>query len=160
MVATATDSSSGTPRVLPAILLGGLIAGACDITYASVQGLLAGRPVVRTLQSVATGLLGREALQGGWATGALGLLLHFVIALCIAAVYFAASRKMAILVDRAWFSGPLFGAMVYLFMNHVVVPLSAAPFRIPDTLLGLSVHMFLVGLPIALSVRHYSKMGA
>jgi hypothetical protein len=151
---------NGQPRTVPAILYGGLIAGFCDITYASVQGLLAGRPVVRTLQSVATGLLGRDALQGGWTTGALGLLLHFLIALSIATVYYAASRKLRILVDRAWLSGPLFGAMVYLFMNHVVVPLSAAPFRIPNTLLGLAVHMFGVGLPIALSVRHYSKTGA
>lgn len=159
MVSTSADFSSAKPRALPGILLGGVIGGACDITYAVVLGLLAGRPAVRTLQSVASGLLGREAFQGGWQTGALGLLLHFTIAWGAATVYFAASRKMAILLDRAWLTGPLFGAMVYLFMNHVVVPLSAAPFRIPNTLLGLSVHMFLVGLPIALSVRHYSKKG-
>jgi hypothetical protein len=42
-------------------------------------------------------------------------------------------------------------------MSRVVVPLSAAPFRIPLTLLDLAVHMFFIGLPIALAVRRFSS---
>ncbi len=157
MVATPTDSPVRRPKAVPAILWGGLIAGALDISYAVVQGLWSGRPAARTLQSVASGLLGRDAFQGRWETAALGLLLHFIIALGAATVYYAASRKLAILVDRAWLSGLLFGTLVYLFMNLVVVPSSAATFRIPLHIPGLLVHMFFVGLPIALSVSRYSK---
>ena len=119
---------------------------------------MAGRPIVRTLQSVASGLLGRAALQGGWGAAALGLFLHFTIAMGAATVYYCVSRKLNVLAERPWMSGVLFGALVYLFMNLVVVPLSAAPFRIPLQITGLSVHMFLVGLPIALSVGHFARL--
>lgn len=139
-----------------AILCGGLIAGALDITYACVRGVVLGSTAVRILQSVASGLLGRAALEGGWATAALGLGLHFVIALSAATVYYAASRRIRLMVSRPVPSGLLFGALVYLFMSRVVVPLSAAPFTIRLEILGLLVHMFFVGLPIALSVRRYA----
>jgi len=157
MSETSAQISLNKVRPVPAILWGGFIAGALDISYACIDGIRLGRPITRTLQSVASGLLGRAALQGGWESAGLGLLLHFFIALGAATVYYAASRKMAILTDRSWMSGLLFGALVYLFMNLIVVPLSAAPFRIPLRIPGLLVHMFFIGLPIALSVRHYSK---
>jgi len=134
-----------------------LIAGTLDITYACVRGILLGRTALRTLQSVASGLLGRAVLEGGWATAALGLMLHFTIALGAATVYYLASRKIALMVSRPVLSGLLFGALVYLFMSRVVVPLSAAPFRIPLTLLDLAVHMFFIGLPIGLAVSRYAK---
>ena len=142
---------------LPAILSGGLIAGALDITYASLDGLLSGRPIARTLQSVASGLLGRAAFQGGWPHAALGVGLHFCIAVGAATIYYAISRKLRVILDRPWVSGPLFGAIVYFTMNRVVVPLSAAPFHIKFRFMGLLVHMLLVGLPIALSVRHHAR---
>jgi hypothetical protein len=51
--------------------------------------------------------------------------------------------------------GLLYGLFIYAFMNYVVIPLSAAPFRMPFPppmlLSGLLVHLFLVGLPIALA---------
>ncbi|MGH9779161.1 MAG: hypothetical protein ACRD5I_12190 [Candidatus Acidiferrales bacterium] len=140
-----------------AILCGGLIAGALDISYACVRGILRGSTAVRTLQSVASGLLGRAALDGGWATAGLGLGLHFVIALGAATVYYLASRRIALMVKRPVLSGLLFGALVYLFMSRVVVPLSAAPFTIRLTLLDLAVHMFFIGVPIALAVRRFSR---
>ncbi len=140
-----------------AILCGGLIAGTLDITYACVRGILRGTTAMRILQSVASGLLGRPAFDGGWEIAALGLALHFVIALSAATTYYLASRRLALMVNRPVLSGLLFGALVYLFMSRVVVPLSAAPFRIPLTLLDLAVHMFFIGLPIALSVWRYAR---
>lgn len=141
------------------ILVGGLIAGALDITAAIVTNGWRGVPPVRVLQSVASGLLGSPAFQGGNATAALGLLLHFLIALAAAAVYVAASRRLPALVRWPLLWGPLYGVAVYFFMSLVVVPLSAAPFRIrldpPDLATGLIVHMLCVGLPIALAARRF-----
>ena len=49
----------------------------------------------------------------------------------------------------------------YLFMNFVVLPLSAIgsrpPLPLPVLIGGLLIHMFGIGLPIALVVRRYSK---
>ena len=155
--ATSAQTSLNKAKPVPAILWGGLIAGALDITYAMVEGIMSGRTTARTLKSVASRLLGRAAFQGGWEIAALGLALHFFIALGAATVYYAASRRMAVLVDRPWISGLLFGALVYLIMNRIVLPLSAVPFKTTLQIPGLLVHMFFVGLPLALSVRHYSK---
>lgn len=142
-----------------AILVGGLVAGALDITYAFVLwGLRAAVPPVRILQSVASGLLGKSAYEGGAATALLGALLHFGIAFAIAAVYVGASRFWPALARRATRFGPLYGIGVYLVMNYIVIPLSAFPRsgRSPAPVVwitGVLVHMFLIGLPIALTAR-------
>ncbi len=135
---------------------GGSIAGACDITYAIVANMQRGSPWDRTLQSVASGWLGRDAFSGGMPAAALGLASHFLIAFIWAAIYLGASRGLKPLAHRPLLFGPLFGALVYVLMNTVVVPLSAAPFAIPLRTTGLLVHVFLVGLPIALATRRFS----
>ena len=76
------------------VFVGGLIAGACDITYAIVFFGFRGVPAERILQSVASGLLGAKAFEGGTATAALGLLLHFSIALLLALIFYLASIRL------------------------------------------------------------------
>lgn len=143
-----------------AILWGGLTAGALDITAAFILSSLRGVSPVRVLHSVASGLLGAASFDGGAATAALGAVLHFLIALGAAAVYYAASRKLTWMVRRPVASGLLYGVAVYLFMNAVVLPLSAIAFKPSYTLrpiaTGTVVLMVCVGLPIALAVRRFS----
>jgi hypothetical protein len=71
-----------------AVLAGGLAAGVIDITYAcAFWAIKAGVRPTRIFQSVAAGLLGRQAaVAGGASTAALGLALHFFIALTVAVV--------------------------------------------------------------------------
>jgi len=145
-------------RALSSILLGGLVAGVFDITYAVVFSYLRrGVPPSRVLQSVASGLLGPAAYDGGAPTAALGLALHFGIALVVAAVYVFASRYLPVLVRRPVLAGSVYGLGVYAFMNLVVIPLSRVPPRTSFPLItlatGLLVHMFLIGVPIAFAAR-------
>lgn len=146
-----------------AILWAGLIAGALDITAACVQGGMRGMSPVRILQSVASGLLGEGSFEGGPGTAALGLLLHFVIAFGAATVYVLASRKLRVLAERPVLCGVFYGIAVYLFMTFGVVPLSAAPFKLGRTpanlAIGLIIHIFCVGLPIALVTHRFAKAG-
>jgi hypothetical protein len=141
-----------------AIFWGGLACGVLDITAAMVvYGFFGARPL-RILQGIAAGLLGRRAFDGGPATAALGLLLHFVNASLAAAVYVGASRVWPILVDQTLAAGPLYGIVVYFVMNHVVVPLSAAPkrpFSFKMMIIGIVIHIFCVGLPIAVAARWF-----
>ena len=84
---------------------------------------------------------------------------HFFIAFCAAAVYFTASRWVYFLLRHAVLSGILYGVTVYFFMNRIVVPLSAArkyPFSFRMMVIGVVIHIFCVGLPIAITVRRYS----
>ena len=152
-----SSKSSGWPFVAA----GGLVAGAFDIAYAGLfWALKAGVAPRRILQSVAAGLLGREAaVQGGNATAALGLVLHFFIALTMAAVYFLVARRWSLLWRRAWVLGAVYGLWLYLAMQYIVVPLSRAGGggSNPDPVwvtLSVLVHVFLVGIPCAVGARY------
>lgn len=147
-----------------AILVGGSIAGALDITYAIVFSGFRGVPASRILQSVASGLLGSAAFEGGLPAAALGLFLHFFIAFLWAAIFYLASRRFPLLIQHAVTCGALYGIVIYAVMNLVVLPLSAFPRKVAFPLLalitGLLVHMFCVGLPIALAARRASRRAA
>lgn len=145
------------------ILLGGLIAGTLDISAAFVSAWLrSGTTPFIVLQFVASGALGRPAFTGGYTTALLGLAFHFLIATTAAAVFYLASRKLRFLNKWPIPMGLLFGLLVYLFMNFVVLPRSAiTPPRVPPTFSARAIQaliiMFCVGLPIALIVRWLSK---
>ena len=153
------------PSAAKAILIGGLIAGAFDITYASVFfGIRNHVSPIRIFQSVARGALGNAAFQGGLKTAALGLFFHFLIALTAATVYFLASRVLRFMITHPIICGVLYGACVYLFMYGIVMRVSAIhsttlPWNYPWAVLipNLLIHMLGIGLPIALATRRYSK---
>ncbi|HEU0368234.1 MAG TPA: hypothetical protein VFR42_03425 [Candidatus Acidoferrum sp.] len=143
-----------------AIVSAGTICGIMDITAALVvYGTMGAKPL-RLLQGIAGGVLGPRTYTGGIATALLGLALHFVIAFGAATVFFIASRGIGFLLDHAVVSGALYGIAVYFFMQRVVIPLSRAnrnPFSLKFMIIGIIIHIFCVGLPIALSVRKHSR---
>ena len=150
------------PKPFNVILFGGLVAGALDLTAACLTNWLrAGTTPEKVMQSVASGLLGAASYSGGAGTAALGVILHFCIATAWTAIFFLASRKRRVLIDRPLSSGLLYGVAVYLFMNFVVLPLSAFPKRaappLSGRIIGLLVIMFCIGLPIAQVVRRFSR---
>lgn len=139
-------------RLWTAILLGGLVAGTIDIGSATL--IYRASPVV-ILHSIASGLLGRASFSGGAQTAALGLFLQWAMSLVIAAIYVMAVRALDSL-SRAWLAGGLgYGIVIFLVMNYIVVPLSAAmphphlphftPARFVENLLA----MLLFGLIVA-----------
>lgn len=140
---------------LGTILAAGLLAGVLDLAYLFAFLAIKFPPLnaPRVLQGIAAGLLGRDAaMQGGAATAALGLALHFVIAVGAAVVFWAASRRLRFLTERWWIAGPLYGVVVWLVMNLVVLPLSATPpraFPPPSWAWILGAHVLAVGPPIA-----------
>lgn len=153
--------ASGRPRPILAIGVGGFLAGLFDILFAFLFFGARGIEPGSILRSIASGWMGRPAMSGGAPTAVLGLASHFLIAFSAAAVYYLASRRMRLLRDHPVPMGLLFGAAVYGFMNFVVLPLSAFPFPraypLRTLLPGLAAIMFLVGLPIALSVRYFGN---
>jgi hypothetical protein len=140
--------------------LGGVIAATLDIAYATAYwGLSQDVPAQRVLHSVASGLLGREAaLAGGTATAALGLALHYVIALAMAAAYAIGASRLAWMRRRPWLAATLYGLWLFVAMNFIVVPLSRAGMKglPPDPVwivLSVLVHIVLVAWPIAWAVQ-------
>lgn len=151
------DSAPGPLRkknALLAIAVGGVIAGTVDLLQACI---LFGWDIPL---SIAGGLLGRRAFDGGAGTYVLGVFLHFFIACSAAAVYYATSRKLVFMKEQPLVCGLFFGAAVEEVMRLIVLPLSAlharGPYQLQDLILGLVVHMVVVGLPISYSVRRFS----
>jgi hypothetical protein len=145
----------GKRNALLAIAVGGGIAGTLDLLQACI---LFGWKIPLV---IAAGLLGRQAIHGGAGTYVLGVFLHFFIACSAAAVYYGASRKLRFMMEYPLVCGLFFGAAVEEVMNLVVLPLSAlharGPYKLHDLILGLLVHMVVVGLPISFSVRRFAK---
>ena len=143
------------------IFWGGLIAGTLDILSAFINLHRIGMSPERVLQGIASGLLGRDSFRDGLTSAALGLVCHFLIAFGAAAVYYAASRKLPVLVKRPVVCGLLYGIPVYLFTNFVVIPLSRIGPRpvgpISGVLTALVILAVCVGLPIALMIRRYAS---
>jgi predicted neutral ceramidase superfamily lipid hydrolase len=137
-----------------------LIAGILDISSAFALSYPKGVGPIRVLQGVAAGLLGREsAINGGMASAGLGLAIHFFIAFVAASVFYLASRQITWLTQQAVLAGFLYGVAIYGVMYWIVMPL-AYPVVHPSLtrdLTAIAVHMFLIGLPIALIVRRYSR---
>jgi hypothetical protein len=144
-----------------AALVGGVIAGVLDIVYAFIWLGMSGRSPLWVLQSVASGWLGRPAFTGGVTAGAIGLASHLGISIAAAAIYGLAFRGTPWMRTRWVASGVAFGVLVYLFMNFVVIPLSAAPFgpsRVPRAFVqGFISHALLFGLPIAWVWRRWDE---
>lgn len=151
-------------RALEAILLGGAVAGVLDGIDAVVfYKVDAGVSPSRLFQHIASGLLGAGSFGAGWTTVGLGVLLHFTVATGAAAVFYAVSLAIPLLRRRPFLCGPVFGIGLFLFMQKVVVPLSAAYPKRTAPMAGLELadqlfsHMFFVGLPIALLVRRSAR---
>jgi len=138
-----------------AILYGTLVVGTLDIVDAFVFfGLRSGTPPARILQSIASGWLGRAAYTGGAGAAALGAITHYFIAFGIVVTYFVASRRVAVLTRHPIACGIVYGVLVYLFMNRVVIPLSAIGAAswpvLPVLANGLLIHAFGIGIPSAI----------
>lgn len=148
-------------RPLLAAALGGGVGGLLDIVYAIVLwGVILGGTPTGVLQSIAAGLLGNASYEGGNATAALGLALHFFIAFVMALVYVTAAARLLLLTRRPWICGALYGVLLFVVMNFVVVPLSAIGWRPMSTmgaLRALIPHVIFVGPAIALFARRYLR---
>jgi hypothetical protein len=156
MTNEVVGNARNTPRAFETILWSGLTAGVLDSVDAVVAFGLMGMNPIQVLQYVASGALGSEAFKGGLVTAAFGVVIHFFIAFVVAAVFYAASRKLSDLYRNPAIWGPAFGAAVYLFMNFLVLPFSAvpkSPFSLALFLNGVFGHAIFVGLPIAWFAR-------
>jgi hypothetical protein len=153
---TKHDVFAGRARAIDTIPLGGLFIGLFDLIFAfTFYGLVLGVPLLRIFQTVAAGVLGRPtAYAGGVPTFLLGIVLHFVVATCIATAYYLATLVLPALIRHPVVSGLIYGMVAYFGMKYIVTPLSAIGARgtlprLPILVTELIGHALLVGLPVA-----------
>ena len=156
MASASQSKVSEIRKAVLAIGAGGLIAGTLDLGETLVV-FGAKSPL-----AIAAGMLGQNAFRGGAAIYILGVLLHYLIVFSAAAIYFAASRRLHFLIEYRLICGLFFGVAIDAVMRLVVLPLSAlharGPYQYHDLVLGLVVHMVLVGLPISFSVQRFGRV--
>jgi uncharacterized membrane protein YagU involved in acid resistance len=150
-----------------AILYGALVVGTLDILDAIIFfGLRNGATPGSIFQTIAGGLMGRDAArESGLSAALLGAFLHYFIAFSIVLVFYLASRKFLFLTRHPWISGTIYGVLAYLFMNVVVLPLSAlhSPINLTPSiglLNGVLIHIFGIGIPSALFARAASPQAS
>ena len=136
----------------------GLIAGTLDIGENIIYNHFRAVTPTMIFQYIASGLIGRPSFQMGNVSVALGVGIHFAIALSWTALFYVASRRLAVMRERPVTAGLLYGVMVYVVMTYVVLPLTRVPPpRHPPTLMtrvnALLPLLFCIGLTIALLVR-------
>ncbi|MGQ0649780.1 MAG: hypothetical protein ACT4P7_19680 [Gemmatimonadaceae bacterium] len=164
MTTASLRLATGRTNRVTRILKAGLTAGVCDLFLAMLVQVTAAGTInlVRILQSVAAGVLGREAARGGgFPTAGLGLVLHLLIATIWAAIFFVAVQRSAALrratstLPGLISTGLAYGVVIWSAMHFIVVPLSRANSGGGlswITLMMISGHAVLVGLPIALII--------
>jgi hypothetical protein len=123
----AAENVYGRPRAFETIVFGGLAIGILDFFDASIFfPLYYGISFIDVWHGPAAGVLGREASRAGGLNSALiGILMHFIVAFCIAAVYFLLSRFIPFLIQHPVISGLVYGICAHFVMQYVVFPLSA-----------------------------------
>jgi hypothetical protein len=163
-VASLAGSSSRTASAnapYKAIVFGGLLVGILDMLEGvALFWFMRGVRPFRIPQSIAAAVLGEEAFQMGAKSVVLGLLIHFAVAFSVVAVYAMAIHWFPVLDRHPTVSGLVYGLGVFLFMNLVVIQLSALPDNIKQLnpvgiINGLIGHPLLVGLPAAWAVHRY-----
>jgi hypothetical protein len=150
----------GRPSAFHTIVFGGLAIGIGDfIDGSTFFPLYYGITFQQVWWGPASGIIGREAAKaGGWNTALFGILMHFVVAFCIATVYYLFSRNISFLIRHPVISGLSFGVIANYVMQCVVLPLSAratSPSAVLSEPIGSMLnsiigHALLVGLPVAL----------
>jgi membrane associated rhomboid family serine protease len=142
------------------ILLSGGVAGTLDILGAFfVYSLLMKKIMPLTmLQGIASGVFKAAAFNGGASMAAFGLLFHFIIAFSFAIFYFLMYPLTPFTRKYTLISGLLYGIFIWGIMNLVVLPLvfaHPAPVEMKSFLIGASILMVMIGLPVSLITHRY-----
>lgn len=143
------------------IALAGFVAGTLDALGAIV--IYQANPV-GMFQYIASGAFGAgKAFSGGTIMVIWGILFHYFIAYAWTCLFFFLYPAMAVLRKNKYVTGLLYGIFVWIAMNRIILPLSAipqGPFNLKAALIGASILMIAIGLPISiLTHRYYARKG-
>jgi uncharacterized membrane protein YagU involved in acid resistance len=145
-----------------AILVGGLVAGTLDIEAAALINHVG--PVL-IAHYIATGVMGKAALSAGAPAAYLGLLLQWAMSMVIATIYWLVTTTTPRLRERWWLGGLIAGIVIFLVMNFIVMPFSAAPVTLHQVIARFRpakaaenlLAMFVFGLIVAYCARYVAS---
>ena len=153
---------SAATSAVQAILVGGLVAGTVDIGAAALINRVS--PVL-IAHYIASGMLGKASFSQGAPAAYLGVILQWAMSVLIAAIYWSVTARMPRLRAGWWLGGLLAGAVIYLVMNFLVMPFSAAPVTLRQVIAHLTLAkgaenlaaMIVFGWIVAFSARYLGR---
>jgi len=156
------STASSSPGLAKAITLTGLLAGTLDITAAIVMYVTAtGKSGLDVLRYVASGAFGSEAFTGGMPMALAGLIFHYIIAYSFTIIYFLLYKKIILVSKNTVINALVYGIVVWIIMNIIVLPLSNVPpftFDLAKAIKGATVLILAIGVPVSfLANRFYSR---
>ena len=122
----AMDGMARRPAAWRWIALGTLVFGTLDLLFAALYWRPKGVTLGHVLQSIASGWFGKQSRDMGTTSMAVGAVSHYVIAMMFVLAYVLVARRAPALQRRPVSLGIAYGVAMYLVMNFVVLPLSAA----------------------------------
>lgn len=141
------------------IFLTTLLVGTLDISAAFINSYLrSGVSPFAVLRFIASGVLGNPAFEGGFPTALVGLFFHYFIAFCWTTIFFIVYPRLKISPRLKILTGLVYGIIIWVIMNLIVIPLSNTPEFTPgivQIIVGICFVMFLVGMPISLMYHKY-----
>ena len=139
------------------IALGGLLIGTLDLLFAWGFWVTKGATFIGILQSIAAGWYGKASHSMGATSAWVGALSHYVIAIAFVAAYWLAAQRLPALLKRPVLFGAWYGLLLYLIMNFIVLPLSAAGMprfdNVPWVVSSILAHMVFGMLSALAAVR-------
>jgi hypothetical protein len=144
----------------------GLLTGVVDGLWAIALTFIYGRSVTRLWQGVAATAFGDRMFDGGMATVALGIAMHFGVAFAWSAVFLVLIRRSAWLneVLESPFGvlkiAAVYGPMIWIVMSAVVIPLlTGKPLVVTGRWwIQLAGHIVFVGLPIVWGIGRGARV--
>ena len=162
--ASSLPLATRTSRVRP-IILGGMFIFISQIIHQWITvTLFQGNPFILVWQYIASGILGNAAFEGSTATALLGVLFHLIISVVVAAVFILSANRIPLLRRHPIAGSLLYGFGVFVVLNMIVTPLSAAPPlpapTLPWLIEAVIEHIVVVGLPLGVLVRRNAQANA
>ncbi len=142
------------------ILKTGIIVGSFDILAAFLLVLIrTGKlQVFNIFKFIASGIFGKDASTGGLKMIIAGFILHYTIALLFTGLFFWLYPKLNLGSRDKWITGLVYGVLIWITMNIVVLPLSNVvhrPFSLSNALINIGILVLCIGIPLSLFTRRY-----
>lgn len=147
-------------------LTAGLIAGALDITAACIQAYIkTGTAPEQVLKYVASGAVDPKAFSNDIMLAAVGLLVHFIIAISFTFFFFFLAKQIPSLVKYPIPIGILYGVFVWGTMRFIILPyisrLNPKPIvgqeAIKNAAIAAGIIVICIGIPVVLLARKYIR---
>ncbi|MDB5157044.1 MAG: hypothetical protein JWR50_1751 [Mucilaginibacter sp.] len=127
-----------------------LLTGTLDGAAAILLNLSLGPETI--FRYIASGIFGRAAFEGGPEMVVSGVIFHYLIAILFTTVFYRLYPMFNTVFKNKYIVAIVFGALAWVVMNIIVVPLSkigSHPIKIEDVLTGLFALILCLGLPVA-----------